>query len=138
MIRMTADEMESPVYLQGRKASEVFLEYAAPVISLILEEMGRPLSIEEYDKLLKLPWYLWNKIISETDTKDNLVSLLKQMDNIYHNNMPFGAEQLIRFMEERKRTDFKQYKYYLGKYEVYKKSNGEVTIRIQHIPAPFE
>jgi len=121
-----------PTYLHGKKASEVFMEYSSPCVNILAEEMGRAANIIELEKILRLPWYIWNKVIAESDSKDRLKGLLQQVRNIYRYNMAPGAEQLMQDLEERKRTTFKLYKYYLVEYKVYKKNNGELMVSLQH------
>lgn len=129
--------LELPTYLHGKKASDVFLEYAEPVISISLADMDREPTIIEVDKILKLPWYIWNKVVDQfSDSKNiNIRKLLEQMQKVYNYNMPPGARELMNSMEERKKTEFKQYQYYVAQCEVYKKSNNEISVRLSHIQA---
>jgi hypothetical protein len=126
------NEEELAPYLHNRKASEVFLEYAEPYLQILLKERDDIPSNKELEKILKLPWCIWNKVVSEEkDPGKVLADLLKYADSVYTYNMPPGAAKLMEDLKQRKKTDFKQYKYFLGNYKVYKKEEI-ITLNIQH------
>jgi hypothetical protein len=101
-------------------------------LQILLEGRDDIPSKEELEKFLKLPWYIWNKVVSEEkDPGKVLKDLLKYAHSVYTYNMPPGAAELMKDLKQRKKTDFKQYKYFLGDYKVYKK-NDVITISIQH------
>lgn len=126
------NEEELAPYLHNRKASEVFLEYAESYLQILLEERDDIPSNKELEKILKLPWCIWNEVVSEEkDPGPVLADLLKYAYSVYTYNMPPGAAKLMEDLKKRKKTDFKQYKYFLGNYKVYKKEEI-ITLNIQH------
>ncbi len=128
------NEEELAPYLHNRKASEVFLEYAEPYLQILLKERDDIPSNKELEKILKLPWCMWNKVVSEEKESGKvLADLLKYADSVYTYNMPPGAAELMEDLKTRKRIKFNQYKYFLGNYKVYTK-NEIVTLNIQHYP----
>lgn len=131
---------ELPEYLHGRKASEVFLEYAMPAIDMLLEETGNKPSVKELEKMLVIPSCIWNKVVAEIDTninRDNSVTdLLLQVDQILHHNIPPGGEEWLYFLRQRKVIDFKKYHYYI-KYTVHRKNNNELGVKVEHTPANY-
>lgn len=135
-MKQSLNDKELPAYLHGRKASEVFLEYATPMMNIALESIDHKPSIKEIEKILRVPCCIWNMMVAETDPHNSRIKdELQQIDKILHHNIPPTADQLLHFMQQRKKTDFKQYRYYLASCEVYKKSNIEIGVRVQHMPA---
>ena len=128
---------ELPEYLHGRKASEVFLEYAMPAINMLLKDTGNKLSAKELETMLVIPSCIWNKVIAETDitiNRDNSVTdLLLQVDQILHDNIPSGGEEWLHFLRQRKVIDFKKYHYYIT-YTVHHKNNNELSVEVKHTP----
>lgn len=109
-------------FLKKRKASEVFLDYAMPYLNIILNEIEHQPSTMDLENILRLPWCIWNKIVAEVELKQEISILLDQALRLYYYNIPPGREQLIEELKARKRRDFKQYNYYLGRYQVYSKT----------------
>lgn len=119
-------------YLNNRKCSEVFWEYAEPYLKILFKETQNMPSSKEIEKMLKLPWFIWNKVVSEEkDPGAELTRLLLYGDGVYKYNMPPGAAELMEYLEQRKKTKFNKYKYFLGDYKVSQK-DGFFNIMVQH------
>lgn len=125
-------EKKLSVFLQKRKASEVFVDYAMPYLNIILNDIEHEPSTTDLENILRLPWCIWNKVVAESDLKQELSILLEQALRLYYYNIPPGGEQLIEDLKTRKRKKFKQYNYYLGRYQVYSKSNGTLIIKVEY------
>ena len=112
---MTKNKETFEPYLNNRKSSEVFWEYAEPYLKILFKEKQNLPNSKELEKMLRLPWFIWNKVVSEEkDPGAELTRLLLYGDSIYKYNMPPGAAELIEDLEQRKKTKFNNYKYFLG------------------------
>ena len=118
--------------LANKEASKIFLEYVRPLKAFLLEESKGRSIIIEFERYVLLAWYLWNKVIAETTpVSDEYKVVLQALNDYYNDNNPPEAEALMQLMEERKKTEFKLYKYYLGRFKVYKNRKGELDIHIE-------
>ena len=139
-MKLQSKTNELPEYLHGRKASEVFLEYAMPAINMLLEGTGNKLNIKELENMLVIPSCIWNKVVAETDTNTNIdnsvTDILLQVDQILRHNIPPGGEEWLHFLRQRKIIDFKKYHYYI-KYTVHRKNNNELGVQVEHAPANY-
>ena len=48
--------------------------------------------------------------------------------------MPFGSQDLIKDLEERKTKEFNQYRYYLGEYKIYQTDTQQIIVNMISIP----
>src|SRR5258708_7806826 len=101
--------------LNGKKASEVFNEYAAPVLEIYLQD-SREANIEEIEQVLQMPWLIWNAMVIKEDPNNKLDYLASI--KLLLKDAPLEIKKLIEFMCERKKTLFKQYNYLLGEYKL--------------------
>lgn len=113
-----------PKELKGRKASEVFLEYANPYIQMYLKEKGKA-SLDEIEEMLKLPWIVWNAVIMQEkkDKIDFIASIRLAIKNV-----SVGANALIDSMLERKLKKFAKYHYMLGNFKLRFDESGQEMI----------
>ena len=128
-------ENQLPPYLKGRKASEVFMEYVEPFLqTLLLDRTDRGLhnkpTLQEFESVLRMPWFIWNAIVSQSDP-GNKIDLLAQMNSLIPPHIPDSTKRLLDYMKRRKRSHFGQYQYYLGKYKLYYGQNQEVRLQIE-------
>jgi hypothetical protein len=108
--------LDLPEEFYGKKVSQVFLEFSMPLIN----EFGNNVSaVDELEEALKIPWAAWNSVIMGKKLK-----LPKELKN----NKEFGT--MVKFFEKRKNTEFSQYKYLLGEFEVVPMSDG-FNLKIQ-------
>jgi len=113
-----------PKELKGRKASEVFLEYANPYIEMYLEEKGKA-SLDEIEDVLKLPWMVWNAVTMQG--KNQKIDFMTSI-RLAIKNMPIGAGVLIESMKERKLKKFAKYRYILGNFKLRFDEKSQETI----------
>jgi hypothetical protein len=99
-------------HLQGRKASEVFLEYADPFLRLGLEQLGRG-TLEQIEQILQIPWTIWNACILQNDPNQK-VDFMASI-RLLLRRQPGEAKLFIEQMKERKKMLFAKYNYLLGK-----------------------
>lgn len=115
-------EKQLPPELKGKKASVAFMEYVEPFLNtLVLDRAEQGLSenftIKELEKILQVPWCIWNAIVAEKNP-DQKIDFLASMDSLLK-HIPASIKGLLDFMKRRKRNDFGQYQYYLGAYKIY-------------------
>lgn len=122
--------------LRGKKVSDVFQDYAEPFLKTLLLDRAKhgihdiP-SIAELERVYRIPWCIWNAIIAEIDINaKNKIDYLAWINNsIKH--MPDSIKNLLAMLEERKRNEFKQYKYYFGKYNFYYNQQKDLRLRVE-------
>jgi hypothetical protein len=135
-------EDQLPFYLKGRRPSEVFMEYVEPFLeTLLLDRVQKGVletpSLEEFESILRMPWSIWNAIVAE-GVPGNKINILALMDNLIPAHIPDSTKNLLNYMKRRKKSDFGQYQYYLGKYKLYYDQNNEIRMRIETtLPNPF-
>jgi hypothetical protein len=100
--------------LNGKKVSDIFNEYASPVMKIYMHDAGYAslddISIAEIDQILQVPWLIWNAVVSKgKDTIDYLSSI-----TLLTKDAPDEIKELIKFMRKRKETKFKKYNFFLG------------------------
>lgn len=117
--------------LNGKKISDIFNEYASPVMEIYMHDAGYAsldeVSIAEIDQVLQVPWLIWNSVVSkEKDTIDYLSSL-----TLLTKDAPTEIKELIKFMRKRKETKFKKYNFYLGEIKLNRNvSNGQIMMTV--------
>lgn len=122
-----------PKELKGRKASEVFLEYANPYIQMYLKEKGKA-TLDEIEEILKLPWIVWNAVIMQE--KKNKIDFMASI-RLAIKNLSVGANTLIESMLERKLKKFARYRYMLGDFKLRFNESGQemiLTMETRAIP----
>lgn len=126
--------IELPPQLKGKKASEAFMEYVAPFLeTLLLDRVAHGIndipSPKEFEHILKIPWLIWNAIVAEKDPK-NKIDLLEWFKNLTC-NLPESTKTIHESLIRRKRSDFSQYEYYLGKYEIYYDQHNQLRCKAE-------
>jgi hypothetical protein len=110
--------------LNGKKISDIFNEYASPVIELYMDDAGYTsideVSIAEIDRILQLPWLIWNAVVAKgKNTIDYLGSI-----TLLTKNTPTKAKEFIKFMRKRKEIKFKKYDFFLGEVKLNRNINS--------------
>jgi len=124
-----------PKLLKGKKASEAFMEYVEPFLEALLKDraekgvLAQP-SLKEIESILRMPWLIWNAIVSET-APGNKINFLDWMDKLIPSHIPESTRQLFEQLKIRKRDHFSQYQYYLGEYKLYYDKNNEIRIKVE-------
>jgi hypothetical protein len=123
-----------PPYLKGKKASDAFMEYVEPFLEyLLLDRVEHCIietpSIAEFERVLRVPWGIWNAIVAEKDP-NNSIDCIAWMGRLT-SHLPESTKKLFNFMIKRKRNNFSQYQYYLTKYYFYYDQNNELRFRIE-------
>lgn len=114
--------------LNGKKLSDIFNEYASPVIEIYMNDAGytnlNDISIAEIDRILQLPWLIWNAAVAKgKDTIDYLGSV-----TLLTKDAPKEIKELIKFMRERKEIKFKSYDFFLGEVKLNRSANDNTII----------
>ena len=118
--------------LNGKKISDIFNEYASPVIETYMDDAGYTslddISIAELDRILQLPWIIWNAVVAKgKDTIDYLSSI-----TLLTNNTPNEIKELIKFMRKRKEIKFRKYDFFLGEVRLNRNiHDGKVTMTVE-------
>lgn len=118
--------------LNGKKVSDVFNEYASPVIEFYMNDAGYAslddISIAEIDEILKLPWMIWNAVVSKgKNTIDFLGSI-----SLLTKHAPDEFKELIKLMRKRKETKFKKYDFFLGDIKFNRNiNNGKIIMTVE-------
>lgn len=112
----------------GRKASEVFLEFADPLLEIYLAEKGGA-TLTEIEEILRLPWVIWNAVVMQnTNSKIDFMASIR----LAIRNIPEGAVMLIEAMRERKLKDFAKYQYALGDFKLrYDEKRREPVLSVE-------
>lgn len=118
--------------LNGKKVSDIFNEYASPVIELYMDDAGYnsldDVSIEEMDRILQLPWLIWNAVVAKgKDTIDYLGSV-----TLLTKQAPIEIKEFIKFMRKRKEIKFKKYNFFLGEVRLNRNiNNGQIIMTVE-------
>jgi len=120
--------------LNGKKVSVLFNEYASPVLEFYLDESGyaglEEMSVEEMNKVLQLPWLIWNAVVAQGSNNNNIdylgsITLLTR-------HTPNEIKELIKFMRKRKETKFKKYNFFLGEIRLSRSNtNNEIILTVE-------
>ena len=110
------------------------MEYVEPFLhQLLLDRAAHGITEsptnQELEKIVKLPWCIWNAIIAEA-VPDNKIDFLALMDRLI-GNTPAEIKSLLDYMKQRKRNEFRQYQYYLGEYEFYSDQNNQPRFKLE-------
>jgi hypothetical protein len=110
--------------LNGKKISDIFNEYASPVIEFYMNNAGYTslddISIAEIDRILQLPWMIWNAIVSNGKTTIDYLGSITLLTR----QAPNEVKELIKFMRKRKEKKFKRYDFFLGDVKLNRNMNG--------------
>lgn len=99
-----------PASFHGKKVSQVFLDFAMPLVNEFADDLN---SLNELEHALKVPWTVWNMV--ETGTiKELKKSAIKDKN----------FKTMINFFEKRKINDFANYKYLLGDFHIVPMKDG--------------
>ncbi len=112
--------------LKGKKASEVFLDYAMPILESISNK--KEFDLNKISISLRVPWMIWNACVYDQSGKKGH-SMLAEIKNQVGVDQNF--KNMVRFLEERKKKEFSQYNYLMGDYELIPKENGEFNLRME-------
>ncbi len=117
--------------LNGKKISDIFNEYALPVIETYMYDAGyaslEDVSIEELDQILQFPWVIWNAVVAQgKDTIDYLGSI-----TLLTKHTPQEVKELIKFMRKRKETKFKKYDFFLGEVKLNRNIDNKIIISVE-------
>ena len=118
--------------LNGKKVSDIFNEYASPVIELYMDDAGYnsldDVSIAEMDRILQLPWLIWNAVVAKgKDTIDYLGSV-----TLLTKQAPTEIKEFIKFMRKRKEIKFKKYNFFLGEVILNRNiNNGQIIMTVE-------
>lgn len=120
--------------LNGKKVSVLFNEYASPVLEFYLDESGyaglEEMSVEEMNKVLQLPWLIWNAVVAQGSNNNNIdylgsITLLTR-------HTPNEIKELIKFMRKRKENKFKKYNFFLGEIRLSRSNaNNEIILTVE-------
>lgn len=117
-----------PPELMGRKVSEVFLEFANPLLRQIMAENPK-LTAKECEFQLRVPWIVWNALVMK---KKNALGVdVLSMLRTSLNGAPEGSRELVEILIERKKALFSQYTYAIGNLEVRSVGDGEIHLRAE-------
>lgn len=117
-----------PKELKGRKASEVFIEYANPYLQTHLEEEGK-LIPDQIETMFKLLWTVWNAVIMQDE--QNKIDFMASI-RLSIKNLSMGPNMLIESMIERKLKKFAKYRYMLGNFKLrFDEGGKEMTLSME-------
>jgi hypothetical protein len=105
-----------PKALKGRKASEVFKEYAEPYLEMCIQGAAMRPSLKEIEVMLKIPWLIWNATVLK-NRSGQIIDFWASI-RLLLKGQPIEIKKIIDLMQERKQTLFKQYDYLLGEYKL--------------------
>ena len=111
--------------LKGKKGSDTFLEYAEPYL-LSYMQFKKKANIEEIEKVLKIPWMIWNASVLSENTVDYMASI-----RLLSNSFPAEIKAMIEELKIRKETLFSQYNYLFSEYHVYISEHGEIRLSME-------
>jgi hypothetical protein len=117
--------------LNGKKVSDIFNEYASPVIEIYMHDAGytniESVSIAELDQILQFPWIIWNAVVSKgKDPLDYLGSI-----TLLTKHSPKKVKELIKFMRKRKETKFKKYDFFLGDVKLNRNPDNTIIMSVE-------
>ncbi len=98
----------------GKKVSDIFKEYVAPLLELYFESTGE-FSATELEKTLELPWLVWNSMIVQNDPKNKID--YHTSINLLLKSSPDGR-MVVDSFRRRKKEMFDQYDFLLGSYKI--------------------
>jgi hypothetical protein len=110
---------ELPEQLNGRKASEVFLDFSMPLLETIINDESNEL--DDIADSLMVPWMVWNASVYEFLNDKNEIHLSELMKKIPKDKQ---FREMISFFAKRKKEMFGQYNYILGEYNLIPKEEG--------------
>lgn len=98
----------------GKKVSDIFKEYASPLMDLYFESTGE-FNATELEQILKLPWLVWNSMVARHDVK-NKIDYYTSI-NLLLKDRP-DARKVVEVMRHRKKELFDQYDFLFGNYKI--------------------
>ena len=109
------------------KASEIFLEYAAPIRA----DLPKNVSLEYLRQVYMIPELVWNCIVLDKNrTQGQLPSkLLDAVEQNFPKHLRHQGLQVMNFWVQRKEQDFSQYKWPIVT-EIYENIKKEVIVRV--------
>jgi hypothetical protein len=122
--QIRSDDLENlPPELNGRKVSEVFLDYAMPMIENFVN--SDTCNLNELQEILRIPWIVWNSCVWESSKKNfsNSLTQAAALDK--------ELQAMVNFFEERKKNEFKNFNYLMGEYQIIPKGKGEFNLRME-------
>lgn len=114
-----------PPELMGRKVSEVFLEFANPLLCQIMAENPK-LTAKECEFQLRVPWMVWNALVMKKKSESGMDALLMLRTSL--KDAPKGSKELVEILIERKKAHFSKYTYAIGNFEVRSIGDGDIRL----------
>lgn len=114
-----------PPALKGRKVSEVFLEFANPMLRQIMTENPN-LTAKDCEFHLRVPWMAWNAVVMKEKKSLKMDPLAMMSASL--KNAPVEAKAIVESLVARKIKHFSEYTYAIGKLEVRSIGNGNIHI----------
>lgn len=120
------DSKNLSTILKGRKASEVFLDYA----SSLIEEFSTQddLDTSYLEQSLRIPWMVWNSCVFDQAGKMP-VSMMENLKKEAPKDKKI--QRIIRYFEERKKTEFKKYEYLMGEFQIIPVDKNNFNLRME-------
>lgn len=118
-----------PPELNGKKVSDIFIEFTEPFLKKLLAEDASP-SLEALNTALQIPWTIWNAVVAET-ISDNTVDYIGSLKLLTKGHSK-AAKQMISELEQRKRLHFSQYDFLIGDFGLYEgEQHNELIFRAE-------
>ena len=112
------------------KASEIFLEFAAP------SRAGLPVNVTvpQLKKALMIPELVWNAVVMDKDTTRKPGQLPILLKNAINTNFPLAmrkeGELMISFWVDRKDISFSEHRWMMAT-EIYENLKKEIIVRVE-------
>lgn len=119
-------KQDLPNELKEKKASQVFLEYCAPMLDDLSDEDAQ--NLEFIEEAFRVPWMIWNSVVLEEKKKNQPA---------WHNRMKMMArslpytESLLDFWRRRKVEHFDQYKYLMGNFKLVPRKGYTFSLKME-------
>lgn len=113
---------------KGKKVSDIFKEYVAPLLELYFESTGE-FNSDDLEKILQLPWLIWNSMIVRFDSK-NKIDYYTSI-NLLLKDRP-DVRMVVDAMRRRKKEMFDQYDFLFGNYKInFNPKTREVSLWVE-------
>lgn len=112
----------------GKPVSLVYQDYVEPIMLEWVKMKPRP-SYDELNKMLTVPWTIWNAVVLEDFYPEaNDEGFMSQIHTLLGKGPVKG---LVDWWIERKRRDFGKYRYMFGECLFYETKDGESRCRAE-------
>lgn len=116
-----------PKELNGRKVSEVFLDYAMPLIESVVNKNVS--NLEEVQAALRIPWIVWNSCVLKTSKNKKKNNFANELKKITDTEKEF--QLMVSFFTQRKENDFSEFNYLMGEYQLIPKGKDGFNLRME-------